>query len=747
MSHPSLANKLAAAARDTSAAPIRLDQRPVTILTFAACALGLWTVITTFWMIIIAHSSLPLFDAWDYWRWYLGFRKDFSHIFDQHNEHRIILPRLLFLADHLLFKGRDVFLLVCIALIQSGHAVLLWAIGCRAFASSRRAAMFLLGAILTAVLSAQQMANLTTGFQIQFVGVFFAMTCGLVALERTHDALNTKRKGRAAWCFAGCVGAAIAATCSMGNGLLAWIVLAGLAMWYRLPRRLVVALLVGGLLSWALYFHNYKSGLSLSETMTRLPEVFVFATAYLGSPVDDFVATLGRIFGVSPTRTLWASLVGFVGFTFAIRCLLKWASDDGRFWTIRTIFAGELLFLLGSAFLTGTGRAVFPLVDAMTSRYQTPALLFWTCLGILLWVQANQRSTERAVWWMMGVVLMGVVIIGLHQPAKVEYAFQYKAGVNRGTAAIAANVQHNEVLGGFYYNPAALWEPFAYLKKAHKSIFAEGWPNWFNEPLTSHYTLEATYACTGAFESIVPVGVDGHEGFTASGWAFDGGRLLPGRVVLADGNGRILGFGSFGHRVGARQNPSVTSMYTGWIAYMGTPQTAITVNAYLVASDGVHVAPIGSKALGSPIPSVSIPQNYRLVPDVPVSIEGAWAKDGYYPAIPRPTLPGVVYGSWNGSDANTGTIRLGPIRLEADRNLGLPIITGPDTRGLALKVKDAKTHAVLYDATPLPVTPEWKVTRILIPPGARNDAIEIVATDSGNGWGQWFAIGLPVMLP
>jgi hypothetical protein len=742
MSHPSPTNKFEAAAKDIGAAHISLDQRPVKILAFAACALGLWTVITTFWMMTLAHSSLPIFDAWDYWRWYPGFRQNFARIFDQHNEHRIILPRLFFLADHLLFKGRDVFLLVCIALIQSGHAVLLWVTGCRAFASSRTMAMFLLGAILTAVLSAQQMANLTTGFQIQFVGVFFAMTCGLVALQHTYDALITKRKRRAAWCFAGCFSAAIAATCSMGNGLLAWILLAGLAMWYRLPRRNVAALLIGGLLSWGLYFHNYKSGLSLSETMARLPEVLAYAMAYLGSPVDDLVGSVGRIFGVSPTRTLWASLAGFVGFVFAIRCLLKWASDNGRFWTTRTIFAGELLFLLGTAFLTAAGRVVFPFADAMNSRYQTPGLLFWTCLGILLFVQADQRSTERGVQWMMAVVLMGVVIIGLHQPAKVEYSFQYKAYLNEATAAIAANVQHEEVLKSLYYNPSALWEPVAYLKQAHKSIFAEGWPNWFNEPLTSHYAPDATYACMGAFESIVPIGVDGHQGFNASGWAFDGGRLLPGRVVLADGNGRILGFGSYGQRAGARQNPSVTSMYTGWIAYMGPPQTAITVNAYLVASDGVRIALIGSKAVGSALPAVSWP-----VRDVPVSIAGSWAKDGYYPATPHSTFPGVVYGSWNGRDTNTGTIRLGPFRLEADRNLGLPIITGPDTHGLVLKVVDAKTHSILYDANPLPVTPEWKLTRILIPPEARNDAIEILATDQGTGWGQWFAIGVPAMLP
>jgi hypothetical protein len=96
MSHPSPTNKLEGATKNIGAARISLDQRPVKILAFAACALGLWTVITTFWMMIIAHSSLPLFDAWDYWRWYPGFRQNFASLFDQHNEHRIILPRLFF---------------------------------------------------------------------------------------------------------------------------------------------------------------------------------------------------------------------------------------------------------------------------------------------------------------------------------------------------------------------------------------------------------------------------------------------------------------------------------------------------------------------------------------------------------------------------------------------------------------------------------------------------------------------------
>ena len=54
-----------------------------------------------------AYSALPWGDMWDYWIWYLKPQPSLLlKLFAQHNEHRIVVARLFFLADQKLFQGR-----------------------------------------------------------------------------------------------------------------------------------------------------------------------------------------------------------------------------------------------------------------------------------------------------------------------------------------------------------------------------------------------------------------------------------------------------------------------------------------------------------------------------------------------------------------------------------------------------------------------------------------------------------------
>jgi hypothetical protein len=122
----------------------------------------------------------------------------------------------------------------------------------------------------------------------------------------------------------------------------------------------------------------------------------------------------------------------------------------------------------------------------------------------------------------------------------------------------------------------------------------------------------------------------------------------------------------------------------------------------------------------------------------PAAIQGSWTPNGYYPEAGPAPVDGPVYGSWSGSDANVGTLRLGPYQVQSPALVGIPVVTGPSTGGLSLQVLNAKTGQPAASLKPFPVHEKWWLWNV-----KPDTPIEIVAEDTGSGFGQWFAIGAP----
>jgi hypothetical protein len=127
----------------------------------------------------------------------------------------------------------------------------------------------------------------------------------------------------------------------------------------------------------------------------------------------------------------------------------------------------------------------------------------------------------------------------------------------------------------------------------------------------------------------------------------------------------------------------------------------------------------------------------------PPAIEGFWAKDGYNPEAGRPPLDGPAYGSWAGSDAHTGTLRLGPFTVHGQHTLAIPLITGPSNTGMEIKVVDAASGEILALLSPPPRRMKWWLWKVSLPPDRPEMKLEVLAKDNGAAWGQWQAIGTP----
>ena len=165
--------------------------------------------------------------------------------------------------------------------------------------------------------------------------------------------------------------------------------------------------------------------------------------------------------------------------------------------------------------------------------------------------------------------------------------------------------------------------------------------------------------------------------------------------------------------------------------------------------DGIEIAAEDAGSgwgqwLGVGVPHSVVSQIGAELTDVPVAIQGSWTKGGYPSVVGRSPFEGTIYGSWSGSYANVGTLRLGPFRTGGQAFIAIPIVTAPHTVtiGGSVKVLNARTGKVIASMNPPPNCNYWWAWKVAIPPEP-DVRVEIVAEDYGSDVGQWMAVGVP----
>src|SRR5262249_23524329 len=155
----------------------------------------------------------------------------------QHNEHRILFPRLFILADLLLFKGRNLFLFISILALQALHCSIFWRQMKKEEGLSSAEKLFLWSVFVLLFFSAGNLENFTWAFQVSFVLMFLVSTISIQSLLESAEAWKSRRLSRAyyAWLAISIV-AAMIASYSLSNGILIWPALLMLAIGLRLPK-------------------------------------------------------------------------------------------------------------------------------------------------------------------------------------------------------------------------------------------------------------------------------------------------------------------------------------------------------------------------------------------------------------------------------------------------------------------------------------------------------------------------------
>lgn len=356
------------------------------IITVGAVLAALFVVASTcVWSWRGAHP-LPYCDAWafvdDFAHWHDG-TYGWHELLRPANEHRIVLPRLLFFADYLWFGASEKALVVAALVMLSALSCLIVRLATASSAHPLSARVAIAGVVVATLFSGTQLPCLGWGFAVQFMAhsLLPAAACALIL----RPAPRARHLALALAC-------AVGATLSIASSLLLWPVLFLIAGARRLGWPTLVSIAATGAACWWLYLHERspisRPAVSLANTMMQS---IGWSLTHLGSAWQTDV---------------WASLVlGTVGWILLLAAFVRLCHRrDHRALTLFTIAALWSLYSLA----IGYGRHDLGRDEALAGRYAPGPLLFWAAL--LAGHLRLAASTARRFLAIAATVLVGLLV-------------------------------------------------------------------------------------------------------------------------------------------------------------------------------------------------------------------------------------------------------------------------------------------------------------------------------------------------
>jgi len=530
---------------------------------------------------VASFSTIPYWDFWDELRSVedaFDGKLGLQELVAQHNEHRILLSRLQFIADYMFFGGRSVFLQATIfasfallALALAWPAARVW--------NGRAVGLGFYAVALAAVLSPLGLDNLTAPFQIGFVQVY-AFSVAAIALAACW--LRSERDppgGLHVPALAAIVVLGAAATYSMANGLVAWPVVLAVMVCRRAGPRSIAVVALAGIAFVTAYLWGYEPvrGHSPYGWSIRHPlELARYVLAFLGHPALALGLTAEQVVGGAGVALL--------------ACVLAVGFRSGALRESRALLFGSAVgvFVLATAGESALGRLSFGVEQALASRYTIGASVFW--IGVAVGA-APLVARHTSVSLTLGarrtdVTGIAYVALGLAAWLSVNLASSpsdeaLRAIQTRGESMIAAfvsGVQDDEATKASFPDPHGIVTKLAWLRTERLGPW-DGGPGSELEGASRRVPRpDALEPCTGRVESVTPV----TAGERLSGWIASPSGARASRaldVVGPDGFSEGVGLVDV-DRPDVEAEGASRSSRVGFVAYArGTPARIVLLGA------------------------------------------------------------------------------------------------------------------------------------------------------------------------
>jgi hypothetical protein len=545
----------------------------VAALTSAA---GLWVAISTLTMVAVCRNALPFGDQWG--EIITGRRVDWAWLVSQHVEHRILFPRLVFWADYFFAHETNLLNEAVIVAIQCGLVAVLLTLATQARLTAGITRIWAAGLCLSLLFWAGQYQNFVWGFQVSFVGVVLAAagTFATLALVR--------RPGLA---LAGGIIFESVGVYTLASGVLIPLMATFLAILLRRPRWHVALLAAVAVLLLASYLWGYHTPPESSDPVSvwRDPGDFLlYLVTVLGAPIGN-IALLHDMPAVAVGVSAAAGALGIYAILRLGFAMLR---------TDKTLLPAQAALLVMSGFvlamfaITAAGRLRFGISSAFTSRYASPAVVFWCCLIFLIASRAS-RSGRVPLPILLGAAALAV-LMAFTEADNAAIGQDWVSLRRAATPAILAGVTDTDVLNKDYAIPARTVDGIQpapmgpSLRAKGTSVFADPWATWLGTKLADHVAGLDPSLCAGALAQTTRVTTQPAPGYRAIGhaWRADSGAPID-RLVITDADGEIVGYGMGGvslATIGIADPAPGARKHTDWIgAFNHAEPGAVTAYA------------------------------------------------------------------------------------------------------------------------------------------------------------------------
>lgn len=520
--------------------------------------LGVLTFATTLYAVWRHYSPLPFSDQWDgtigfYMR---ALQNPWQAFFEQHNEHRLTISRLVFFPDVRYFGGRNLLSLAANLVLAVLLALTFFRVTTRYSALNRASRFALAGLILVFTFSWIQNENFTWGFQSQWFAVYLFALLAFHALDLAAQAQTRSDASKSRGLLAASLASGTAAAFSMSSGVLVLPVLIVQAIYQRLRLRDVLLIVAVTAAVWVGYFIDWQKPASSGNFIAALREhpgvALHYVLLYLGAPAHN--SRLGV-----PGTYFAGALVLIALAAFCLKLLRS------RTQNVRAIALFALaLFIAGNALLTASGRLGFGVDSALSSRYTTASLAAW--LALLLFSALNVETARRRRLVLVIAAIATVLLVAQQRSAFKDERDVTHARLVAGLA-LRAHVYDPHIVNAVYPFPEILVNIAKAAEAAKISIFAPNQPDYLVPP----ERVDSTSRCDGSVQGVFVTTTSGI--YRATGWIYDDSdKRTPRYVAITDDSGETLGTGVTGGDSGdAQVHDGRHARYSGWTAFFKVP--------------------------------------------------------------------------------------------------------------------------------------------------------------------------------
>lgn len=524
-----------------------------------ATSLAIFFIVSAIWGAADSYSPIPYGDMWEgYIRFFVDWRDGWQSWWRPHNEHRIVFGKLLFWIDLTFFHGSIIFLIVVNFVLVAASALLFLSMAKQMPAAEQYPALgWIIGLACTCLLfSWTQSENISWGFQ----GVFFlAQLLPLFAFYLLYRSYVAQQHTVRLFVAAATLGFMCIGT--MANGVLVLPLMAVLALILRLGKFRIAILAVLAVAALFFYFSGIppvkNRGLVLGALVGQPFALLHYVVLYLGSP----------FYYVSiPESLLAAQLAGGIFLTGAA-CFFIRACSAPAANALSLALLLFVAFIVATALITGSGRLLFGVEQAISSRYTTTALMGWCAL---LLVSANFLQRTAIGGGMVGAVALLMVLLLLPRQLIIfqmpnPYPFErLVAGL-----ALEMGVRDDKTIRGISPRGERILNLVGIARQRELSVFGRPLLKGLRERIDRDIVALPAAHCQ-AFIDAVDV-VPGDDRYLAiEGWIYQpDAKAAPHAVLLVDSTGRLVGYGFSGKsRVDVAQALHIRDHNTGFRGYL-----------------------------------------------------------------------------------------------------------------------------------------------------------------------------------